>query len=78
VWLDRSRYPDAASAIAAIEAAIGHKLQSFEGVAARPDSETPDTERVQQPDPGWFPAETRQPGGGAAPPSNMVHGPPDG
>jgi hypothetical protein len=76
LWLDRSRYPDRASAISAIEASIG-PLQSFEGVAVQPASAAPSDGPVRQPGP-WMAPEPLRPGSGAAPPSIMMHGPPDG
>jgi hypothetical protein len=75
--LDRSRYPDQASVVVAIEAAIGCKLQMYEGVTLRRDDEPPAAGADQRPEP-WIAPAPRQPGSGAAPPSILVHGPPDG
>ena len=49
----------------------------IEGVTVR-RGETPTPEPVMQPGAGWIAPEPRQPGSGAAPPSIMMHGPPDG
>jgi hypothetical protein len=76
VVIDRTRYPDQAAQIAAIEAFAG-PLQSFEGVPVR-QGETPTSEPIVPMGAGWVPSEPRQPGSGAAPPSVMVHGPPEG
>jgi hypothetical protein len=75
--LDCGRYPGAATAIPAIEAAIGCKLQAYEGVILCRDGEPPTAEPMEQPEP-WVAPAPRQPGSGAAPPSVMVHGPPNG
>lgn len=74
--IDRTRWPDDAALIAAIEAFSG-PLQSFQGVALR-SGETPAFKPVMPTFAGWVPPAPRQPGNGAAPPSIMVHGPPDG
>jgi hypothetical protein len=71
--IDPSRHPDLR---ATVEAVTG-PLEEFKGVALQRDSETPAAEPVMRPNTGRTP-EPRQPGSGAAPPSHMVHGPPDG
>jgi hypothetical protein len=73
--VDRTRWPDDAAMIAAIEAFAG-PLQSFEGGPLR-QGETPAAETVTPMRAGWVPPEPRQPGSGAAPPPVWVHGPPD-
>jgi hypothetical protein len=75
--LDRGRYPDQAAAIVAFEAVIGCKLQAYEGVALRRDGEPPVVGPTKQPEP-WMAPAPRQRGSGAAPPSIMMHGPPEG
>jgi hypothetical protein len=75
--LDRGRYPGPATAIPAIEAAIGCKLQAYEGVILHPAGGPPAAGPMVQPEP-WMAPAPRQAGSGAAPPSVMVHGPPAG
>jgi hypothetical protein len=75
--LDRSRYPTREVQIAAIEAAISCKLTVYQGVAVQRDDDRPG-DKVASRHPAWARSEPRQPGRGAAPPSIMVHGPPDG
>jgi hypothetical protein len=75
--LDKTRYPDEPGAVAAIERAIGRRLQSYQGIDLYGGGRKPETAPVVRPDP-WMAPAPRQPGSGAAPPSVMVHGPPDG
>jgi hypothetical protein len=74
--VDRTRWPDDAALIAAIETFAG-PLQSFQGVALRSGA-TPANAPPMQPNAGRVPPEPCQPGSGAAPPSIWVHGPPEG
>ena len=74
--VDRARWPNDTALIEAIEAFAG-PLSSFEGVSLR-QGETPASEPVKHPGAGWIAPAPRQPGSGAAPPSIMMHGPPDG
>jgi hypothetical protein len=74
VILDRTRWPDNAAIIRAIEAFAG-PLATFDGVPVR-QGETPTSEPVVPMGAGWIAPAPRQPGSGAAPPSIWVHGPP--
>ena len=70
------RDPSQEAQIAALEASIGCKLRVFEGVALPCSTELPAAGPVIGPEP-WATPSPQQPGRGAAPPSIMVHGPPD-
>jgi hypothetical protein len=75
--IDRSRYPDDGErTTAAWTAAVG-PLQSFQGVAVQSVGIFP-TSGLAAAAATWLAPAPRQPGAGAAPPSLMVHGPPDG
>jgi hypothetical protein len=72
--IDPSRHLDLR---ATVEAVTG-PLEEFQEVAPRRGRETPAAEPTPYPRSARSRSEPRQPGSGAAPPSNMVHGPPDG
>ena len=74
--VDRTRWPDDAALIAAIEAFTG-PLQSFQG-APVPRGAAGAAMPATPMGAGWVPPAPRRPGRGAAPPSVWVHGPPDG